>query len=124
MLKYKTYSENIRAACRDLGGISIRQLSIMTGYTYEHVRRIYSGKAAAGEECNAIVCQALKLPIDEMWELAKMEKAAAKLGYRPPRLMDPEGQRLSKVWSNLSEDHRRTVMQVVEGLLMADRVPA
>jgi hypothetical protein len=128
MLKFKTYAENIRVAAKSGENaqnrpLTIRELSVITGFSYEHIRKIWHGKDRTGQfslsgECNDILCAALGLPKEEMWQLAQREKVAKKLGYVPMQLIeDTEGRELSALWKMLDRDQHAMILQMARALV-------
>src|SRR5437899_2731191 len=92
MPKELTYAEIVKKAMADKQ-MSVRDLEKRTaeidpdgqGYSYEHLRKLLSGKGtpSQSEGCNAAICKILKLNVDEMWELAQSEKIRRRYGSIP-----------------------------------------
>lgn len=129
MLPFKTYSENLRWAMKNAEvnrhGVELRpqDVAAATGYSYEQIRKMFHKFPAMSQECNDIVCEFIGgLPKDEMWEMAKAEKIAKKLGYKPMQLPDPLGQRFERIWKQFSDDQRQFIVKVAEGLASTDNV--
>jgi transcriptional regulator with XRE-family HTH domain len=114
---YRTYAENIRMAAAQKG-LSIRDLSNRTGFSYEHIRKIWMGrtpkhkdaKLTISRDCNDLLCALCDLPDDAMFELAEREKFAQKNGYAPVELPDPMGQELVELWMTLNEEHKAVIL--------------
>jgi hypothetical protein len=127
MLKYPTYAENVRAAAKTKDNaqgrpLHIRELAQLTGYSYEHIRKIYRGqydentKFSVSQDCNAILCDVLGLNPDLMWELAHREKFAQKAGYVPMQLEDPQGRELSELWEEMSAPQHAMLVEIARGM--------
>lgn len=130
MLEYPTYAENVRAAAKTKDNaqgrpLHIRELAQLTGYSYEHMRKIYKGKHdpkqqfSVSSDCNMILCDVLGLNPDEMWALAQREKFASKAGYLPMQLEDPEGREMSELWEHLDKHQRDTVLEIARSMSAA-----
>ena len=129
MLQFKTYAENLRVAMKTKNNaqgrpLKIRELANMTGFSYEHIRKLRTGKYEAqkfsvGRDCNDLVCEVLGLDAEEMWQLAQREKFAQKTGYAPLQLEDPEGREMSDIWGELDHEQRMTMLQVARSMWTA-----
>ncbi len=122
MLKFATYSENLRWAMntkenRHKRPFSIRDIAEKCDFSYEHVRKAFNGQPAFGEGASRVICDFLGLPADEMWQLAKREKMAKELGYKPIQLPDPQGQQLSGFWNSLDSKGREMLVTMAAGLV-------
>lgn len=72
--KPATYASIIRKAMirKEL---TRRKLEALSGYSYEHIRKVVNGMPLMSEAFNDKICGILGLDVDEMWEIAKREKA-------------------------------------------------
>jgi hypothetical protein len=122
MLKFKTYAENVRVAAQTANNaqgrpLKIRELSIMTGFSYEHIRKIWHGKRdksdvfSVSRECNDNVCQVLGLDKEEMWRLAEREKFSQRIGYVPMRLQSAAGNEISEIWKHMNEEEQMALLE-------------
>ena len=135
MLKFTTYAENIRMAAKTTQNaqgrpLKIRELAAMTGFSYEHIRKLWMGKHdgqrfSLSRECNDLLCEALGLNKDAMWTLAEQEKFSQKAGYIPVQLVDdPEGRELTSFWYELSSEQHQMILQMARALRAASQMPA
>jgi hypothetical protein len=127
MLKYPTYAENVRAAAKTKNNaqgrpLHIRELAQLTGYSYEHIRKIWRGqytennKFSVSEDCNIILCDVLGLHAEQMWDLAQREKFAQKAGYIPMQLEDPQGRELSDLWETMNQTQHAMILEIARSM--------
>lgn len=128
MLKFDTYSENLRDALDGnnmLGRpVAIRELSLITGYSYEHCRKLVKNhkmndKLSVSRACNDIICEFLGLSKDEMWGLAVSDKLTADAQHQLgtlPFMADETGKRIARAWQRLSQIQREYLASLAERL--------
>jgi hypothetical protein len=122
---YSTYSENIRMFAKQRQ-LEIRDLSNATGYAFEHIRKIWfhgtpkhkNIRLTVSEDCNAMLCEILGLPVRDMWEMAQREKFAEKNGFQPVELMDPQGRELTELWGKLTDEHKDMILNMGRSLAL------
>lgn len=122
-LRYETYSENIRNAMDTTDNphgqpLSIRMVATALGMSYEHVRRVYAGKAAMGRAASDDLCDFLGLPKDKMWRLAQLEKVKERYGISPRPMKETE---MADLWRELRPDEREQLM-VLAAKMATDHV--
>lgn len=124
MLKYPTYSENIRMAGLTTDNrlrrpIPIRELQGATGLGYETVRGIWMGKGKLyiSKLTSDQLCDYLGLPLDEMWALAtkeKLEQKARDLGTVPLETVEGAAKELLAAFSGLSAVRQRALLRMAQ----------
>jgi hypothetical protein len=115
-LRFKTYAENVRVTAKELG-LSIRDLANYTQYGYEHIRRILKGEQHnVSRDCNDLLCEAVGLDADAMWDLIEREKYAEKHGYATPTVIEPLLQELLEVWETLDQEQKLLGLRMLKGL--------
>lgn len=117
------YAERIRMAMKTSQNptgqpVSIKQLSELTGYSYEHCRKVFNAEPVGSRPFNDILCQVLGLDPDEMWLLAQRDKITFRLGTGFLTQL-PADKRLVEMWPRLSEEDQMRVIKIVEGLVHA-----
>ena len=117
------YAEKVRMAMKTGNNptgqpITLRQLSTMTGYSYEHCRKVFNAEPVGSRPFNDMLCQALGLDSDEMWNLAQQEKVSFRLGAGFLTSM-PHDKRLVDLWPRLTTADQDRVIRIVEGLVYA-----
>lgn len=123
---FDSYEEAIRERLAGASNVwgrpaSIRELATYVGKSYEHIRKILSGLPVASEELNAKIATALRLQPDELWDLARREKAARRFGTGIFTRDLPSTARLRAVWGRLTPEDQSTVLRIAEGLAAKPR---
>lgn len=118
------YSVRIRMQMRTSDNIAktpmtIEQVATLTGYSYESIRKIYSGMVSGSKDLNDAMCHVLNLDAEEMWALAQREKLAIRLGSGILTSL-PQDERLVAAWPKLTDDNREQVISIVEGMAAAN----
>ena len=124
MAGHNRYAERVRMAMKTANNptgapVSIRQLAELTGYSYEHCRKLVVGEPFGSREFNDVVCQQLGLPVDEMWQLAQQEKLVRRHGVSALAQLPRDG-RLEAAWPHLTDTDRERVIQLAEALVVAN----
>lgn len=125
----ESYGARVRAKLKSADNaqgrsLTLRELARLTGYSYEHVRKVMLGEPVGSVDFNRHLSQALGLDPDEMWQLALYEKAQRKYGAGSSlaRVALPPEHTVAMLWEKLSEESRRQVVTIMEGLAARDEV--
>lgn len=107
-------------------GMSIRDLSVELGSTYEHVRKIVRGGAVPSKYMLTSICAALKLNPKEMEKLATADRIRHKFGKIPIELSgkNPEMEAIERAWPHLSEDHKKDATSMILNWAKRDKAEA
>jgi hypothetical protein len=117
------YAEQLRlrfAGSDNLLGrpVRIRDVSEHIGYSYEHVRQVLLGEPVGSRTFNNALCDVAGLDADEMWKLARHEKAARRYGLDFVRqLAPPPDRRMIVLWKRLTSAEKTQLVQIAEGLV-------
>jgi plasmid maintenance system antidote protein VapI len=122
LIAWNGYAERIRKAMLSeenptRATVSIHQLARLTGYSYEHVRKLVNGLPLISREFNDMVCRVLGLDPKELWALCQSEKVQRKYGMT--RL--PNDTRLAELWPHLTDSDREKIVRIVEGYAEANK---
>ena len=122
------YAEHVRLAMQTANNptkvpLSLRQIAGLTGYSYEHHRKVVNGEPVGSRVFNDVLCKALGLDADYMWELAQVEKVQRRLGTGFLTKL-PKDKRLVELWKMLTDSDRDKVIKIAEGFALATAVPS
>ncbi len=81
MHSYYSYASVLRFVAgtpsnRARRALNLRDLERLTGYSYEHVRKVWTGMVVMSRELNDKLCAVLGLDAEVMWGLAAAERVA------------------------------------------------
>jgi len=99
--------------------LSLRKLAVLTGYSYEHLRKAINGEPVASREFNDVICNALALDKDQMWRLAQIEKVTARLGSSLLAEL-PHDKRLLELWPKMTESDHSKIIRIAEGYVLSN----
>lgn len=124
-----TYAETVRMAAKK-ARLTPRQISTASGYSYEHIRKIWQGRTpkrdnrlTISRECNDVLAEMLNIDPDRLFDLAEQEKYAQRNGYAPLMLPDPAGRKLSELWDSISDGEKEILVRMAESFAH-ERQPA
>jgi len=108
------FAEALRLRLGELG-LSIRQLSEMTGFAYEHVRRVEKGLLMPSHRMCAAISEALQTDTEKMWKLVISDKIREKYGTVPLVIAgrNPELEPIERVWHHLSSAEKQMLVDLV-----------
>lgn len=98
-----------------------RTMQRLTGFSYEHIRKICKGVTTLSTTCNETLCRHLDLDEAQMWQILMQEKMEAKGGFQSLQLQDV---RLNELWEDLAAASRESIIKIAEGLAEMDRITA
>ncbi len=119
----RTYSEAITRALAPYGHEAQSLASLMaglTGFSYEHCRKILSGRLNVSRQFNMRLAGMLNLDADGLWALLQRERVERMVGREQAeglKTHDHDALDLLMVWQQLQGDDRRAVLRVARGLL-------
>lgn len=113
--KTQTFASRMKAAM-DEQNVTLRALENLTGYSYEHLRKVRNGRPIHSREVCDGISVALHLDKDEMWELTRVDKLKARYGEVPKELVPPADDRAKKYWALLSKSEQEEVLAIMEGM--------
>lgn len=105
-------------------GLTIRDLAIKLGLTYEHIRRVVRGEAIPSKFILKPMCDELGIAFDEVDQIATGEKIRKKYGAIPVDLTprDPDLSVIEKLWRQLSKGHRKDALSMMQTWAKSDRI--
>lgn len=96
----------------DSKGLSLRDLAIKVGISYEYMRMIVRGDRVPQKVTLLSICRALDLDCDEALRLSRLQRMQATpedvTAALPPRL-----RKIAELWVDLTDAQREYVLQVV-----------
>jgi hypothetical protein len=116
------YAERLRAAMKSPHNptghaVTIRELSLAVGRSYELCRLVLQGQPVGSREFNDGACRYLGLDADDSWRLALREKARRRFGNDAARqAVLPPDNRLLKAWDAMAADDRQRLVRIAEKL--------
>jgi hypothetical protein len=119
-----SYADRLKRVARTTGNrqgktFSIRDLANALGFSYEHVRRVWTGWPVVSKDFNAELCKLLGgLDENEMWEIAEREKQQRIANRLQSDIRPPSDDRLIELWGELTADEKRQLVRVAEGMLV------
>jgi len=119
MEPYYRYSYLLRSKMADSANrqgraISIRELSVAIGRSYELCRLVLRGHPAVSEAFNHDACELLGLDEAEMWKIAAAEKVRRGYGAPGRPVAVPPDERLARAWERLDASGRERVIRIAE----------
>jgi hypothetical protein len=120
--KERTYAEALRRQMESRDNrqgrpITTRELAAAVQRSYELCRLVLAGRPVVSRDFNEAACRFLGLDVDQMWQLAVLEKTRRRFGLEAARrLVLPPDDRLVAVWRHLSEGDRERVIRVAQSL--------
>jgi len=108
------FAEALRLRLEELG-LSIRQLSEMTGFAYEHVRRVEKGLLMPSHRMCAAISETLHIETEKMWKLVISDKIREKYGTVPLEIAgrNPELEPIERVWHHLGSAEKQMLVDLV-----------
>lgn len=108
-------SDHIKAAMEDKG-MSIKDLALSLGITYEHARRISSGLTLPSKFILRECCRILDPDQHEMMKLMTADSIRIKYGSIPIELSgkDPSLEPLERVWGKLTDAQKETLISTAK----------
>jgi hypothetical protein len=98
----------------------------MSGFSYEHCRKVLGGRLNVSRQFNMRVAVMLHLDADELWQILQRQRVEVAFGddaVRALRAEDISAHELLVMWQQLADDDRRVLRRVARGLLAAARRP-
>jgi transcriptional regulator with XRE-family HTH domain len=117
--------ELLAGRMRDLK-LSLRDVSIKVGTSYEHVRSIVRGIAVPSDAMAEALAEALKIKKEELERVVTGDRIRKKFGTIPLEIAgkNPELEPLERVWNHLSQDHKADLIAQAEAWAKRDRETA
>jgi hypothetical protein len=118
-----TYAGIVRTKMRSIENptghpISLRDLADAVDYSYEHIRKIVTGKPVVSPELNQKICEVLGLDREQMMEIAKGEKVIRRYGRVPlAPLPSPGASAIVEMWDQLEEADQARLSRFAEDLV-------
>src|SRR5579884_3289142 len=105
-------------------GVSIRDLARKLEITYEHARRLARGEAVPSSYLLKAVCAYLKLPYEELQNIATSDRIRKKYGTLPLELTgkNPELDPIERAWPYLTDDQKKTLITLAQALVQQNTV--
>lgn len=104
--------------------ITIRDLANATGYSYEHIRKVYVGEPVGSRDLNRLICGVLGLDEEQMWLLAARQKMERRFRDQALNLAPPEDELVRSAWQHLSPKNKGELRKIVEGMVLSNQVLA
>jgi transcriptional regulator with XRE-family HTH domain len=95
-------------------GVSIRELSKMTGSTYEYMRRLVRGLSLPSKYMARIICEELNLDLEKIEQIISKDQVRVKYGDEMLADLEKEDSELGALisaWKGLSEEHKRVLLR-------------
>jgi len=86
-------------------------LARLTGYSYEHCRKVLGGLPVVSKAFNAKVCGTLALDVSATWQQAVREKAEVKLGGLPDLPVS-----VGTLWVQLRPSDQQIILRLMQAL--------
>jgi hypothetical protein len=96
------------------------RLAYLSGYSYEHCRKVLSGRLNVSWQFNIRVAAALHLDADALWSLLLEQRLLEDIDTATAaelKATDPAAHDLLLVWQQLGSDDRRALLRLARGLL-------
>jgi transcriptional regulator with XRE-family HTH domain len=119
-MKDMTYAETVRWRMKSgetpsRARYTIRELAGLTGYTYEHIRKIVSGAPVVSEELNEQLAEILGFDGKELWRQAMREKLQHRYPDIPTVDLLPGDRRMADLWVQLTAEQREKLVTIAAG---------
>lgn len=104
-------------------GVSIRDVALNTGATYEHIRRIVRGLVTPSKYLLKEICVFLQMDLSEAQELVAADQLTKKYGTMPERLAGKieDLQPLEILWPYLTDEQKQTLTVQAKTLVERNR---
>ncbi len=106
--QHQTRLAEILNEAMKLQGVSIRDLALATGVTYEHIRRVVRGLNNPATPLLKLICGFLQLPFDDLKQYAAADELERKYGDVPAILAGkvPDMVMLERYWAYLTPEQK------------------
>lgn len=94
--------------------LTLRDVANKTGYTYEHVRKVFNGGSFPSRFMLQELCKILSLPIREMEQMVISDRIKIKYGKHISTAYNHDSQMIT-YWENLTDDQRDAIRMLING---------
>lgn len=118
----KKLAQFIEEAMNDTG-MSIKDVAMNSETTYEHIRRIVRGESIPSKYALREICRVLGADFPTALKLSQTDKLHKTFGDLPAELAGkrPELQPIERVWDDLSEQHKKDLLDLAQQWAKRDR---
>lgn len=119
---FTSVAETVSEAMKEQG-VSIRDLAIKLGLTYEHVRRVVRGEAIPSKFILKPLCVELGIDYDEVDKLATGEKIRKKYGAITTDLspQNPTLEKVQRMFNALNETQQKDLLDMLQVMVQRNR---